>query len=82
MPRMLWACAREGAARLEITARNLRCSAARMSMSAFHAASVSSMGREKKLLPGSANEPRFSPVSRRRATYFQYAACSVSSQML
>src|SRR6266849_6821425 len=39
-------------------------------------------GRRNQLLPLSANEPRFSPVKRRRTAYFQYAACTVTSQML
>src|SRR6185369_14392769 len=58
------------------------CCSTRIARSCFHAASVVSMGRAKKLLPGSTNEPRFSPVSRRRTTYFQYAAWSAYSQIL
>ena len=59
-------------------------------MSRFHAASAAAdpaaanprSGRSKKLLPVSTNLPRFSRKIFRRTTYFQYAACSVSSQML
>jgi len=80
------ACARDGVASFATTSRNLRCSAARILISVFHAASLVSIGRPKKLLPGKTNEPRFSPVfpavSLRLATYFQYAACRVSSQIL
>src|SRR6185295_17907293 len=36
----------------------------------------------KKLEPSSGNDPRAAPVSRRHATYFQYAECTSSSQTL
>ena len=38
--------------------------------------------RANQLLPGRMKRPRFSPVRRRRTAYFQYAACTASSQML
>src|SRR6266550_2691865 len=40
------------------------------------------LGLVKKLLPFNAKEPRFPPSILRRTAYFQYAACSVTSQML
>ena len=64
-----------------------RCAAAgaarsRTARSAFQARSVGDAGRANQLLPFSGNAPRFSPVSRRQVAYFQYAACTTSSQML
>src|SRR5215472_1601175 len=64
--------------------QSARCSHSSNFLSAAQAASVALpfSGRGKKLLPFSANEPRLLPSILRRATYFQYAACSASSQML
>src|SRR6516225_3646065 len=61
-----------------------RCSRSSSFLSAFHAASVALpfSGRGKKLLPFSANDPRWWPSILRRTAYFQYAACSATSQML
>src|SRR5439155_12052894 len=39
-------------------------------------------GRAKKLLPLSTNDPRFPPSILRRTAYFQYAAWSITSQIL
>ncbi len=67
-----------------IVFRNARCSRSSNSRSARHEASsaLPFSGRGKKLLPFSANDPLFPPSIRLRAAHFQYAACSVSSQML
>src|SRR5438034_6670588 len=61
-----------------------RCSRSSSFLSAFHAACVALpfSGRGKKLLPFRANDPRLLPSILRRTVYFQYAACSATSQML
>jgi hypothetical protein len=67
----------------EATASRIaQCIRPRRAMSSCQAASESVTGRGNQLDPFSGKEPRFSPSSRRRTTYFQYAACSATSQML
>ena len=39
-------------------------------------------GGANQFEPSRGNDPRFACVRRRHATYFQYAACTTSSQML
>ena len=67
-----------------IVFRSARCSRSSNLLSALQAASffLPFSGRGKKLLPFSANDPFFPPSMRLRTAYFQYAVCSVSSQML
>ncbi len=64
------------------TSRKVRCVSANNWMSAFHAFALTCCGRAIQFDPSSGNDPRFEPVSRRHATYFQYAAWTTSSQML
>jgi hypothetical protein len=67
-----------------MVARNARCSRSSNSLSARHATSLALpfSGRRKKLLPFNANDPLFPPSIRLLTTCFQYAACTVSSQIL
>ena len=48
-----------------------RCSLSRRSFAAATSFAVDRGGDGKKFEPSSANDPRFSPVSRRRTVYFQ-----------
>src|SRR4051794_15458387 len=72
---------RSGGERDATTARKATWHAASSSTSACHEA-ASIVWRANQLDPFSGNDPRFSPVSRRRAAYFQYAAWTVISWML
>jgi hypothetical protein len=69
---------------LSTARRKARCSLSSNSLSVRQAVSLALpfSGRGKKLLPFNTNEPLFPPSIRLRTTYFQYAACSVSSHML
>ena len=54
----------------------------RSATSSRQACSVGDSGLGNQLLPLRGNAPRFSPVSRRHAAYFQYAAWTIVSQAL
>ena len=62
--------------------RSVACMSANNWVSLFHALALTCCGRVIQLEPSSGNDPRCALVNRRHATYFQYAACTTSSQML
>ena len=51
--------------------RKSRCSSSSRAVNPFHWLSLRLDGTANQLLPFNRNEPRFSPVSRRRTAYFQ-----------
>ena len=59
-----------------------RCISPSTATSALSAATLVSRGRAIQFDPSSGNDPRAPPVSRRNAMYFQYAAWTISSQIL